>query len=241
VNDRQYTAFIFARGGSKGLPGKNLRDLNGKSLLRRAIETCQATPEIGRVVVSTEDKDIAAAAKSLGADVPFVRPSELAKDESPELDAWKHALRELQDTEGQLPGTLVSVPTTAPLREPNDLSNCLELYEKTSADLVITSAVSPHNPYFNLFELSDSGEVSVPMLSSENAFRRQNAPQVHFITPICYVARSSYVLECQNLLEGKVRTLEVEAERAVDIDTMLDFEFAKYLLDRDDRRLKEDT
>ena len=145
--DSQYTAFIFARGGSKGLPGKNLRDLNGKSLLRRAIETCQATPEIGRVLVSTEDKDIATAAKSLGADVPFVRPSELAQDESPELEAWKHALRTLQDIEGQMPETLVSVPTTAPLREPKDLSNCLELYEKAAADLVITSAVSPHNPY----------------------------------------------------------------------------------------------
>jgi CMP-N-acetylneuraminic acid synthetase len=241
VNDRQYTAFIFARGGSKGLPGKNLRDLNGKSLLRRAIETCEATPEIGRVVVSTEDKDIAAAAKFLGADVPFIRPPELAQDESPELDAWKHALRALQDIEGQMPGTLVSVPTTAPLREPKDLSNCLELYEKSSADLVITSAVSPHNPYFNLFELSDSGEVSVPMLNTQGAFRRQNVPKVHFITPICYVARTDYVLECQKLFEGKVRTHVVETERAVDIDTMIDFEFAEYLLNRADRQLRGQT
>jgi CMP-N-acetylneuraminic acid synthetase len=236
VIDSHYTAFIFARGGSKGLPGKNLRDLNGKSLLRRAIETCQATPEIGRVLVSTEDKDIAAAAKSLGADVPFVRPSELAQDESPELEAWKHALRTLKDLEGQMPETLVSVPTTAPLREPKDLSKCLELYEKTSADLVITSAVSPHNPYFNMFELSDTGEVLVPMLRTENAFRRQNVPQVNFITPICYVARSSYVLDCQNLFEGKVRTHVVEAERAVDVDTLMDFEYAEYLIQRQDRR-----
>jgi CMP-N-acetylneuraminic acid synthetase len=232
----QYTAFIFARGGSKGLPGKNLRDLKGKSLLRRAIETCQATPEIGRVLVSTEDKDIAAAAKSLGAQVPFVRPSELAQDESPELEAWKHALRTLQDLEGQMPETLVSVPTTAPLREPKDLSNCLELYLETSADLVITSAVSPHNPYFNLFELSDTGEVLVPMLRTENAFRRQNVPKVNFITPICYVARSSYVLDCQNLFEGKVRTHVVEVERAVDVDTLMDFEYAEYLIQRQDRR-----
>jgi CMP-N-acetylneuraminic acid synthetase len=238
VIDRHYTAFIFARGGSKGLPGKNLRDLNGKSLLRRAIETCQATPEIGRVVVSTEDKDIAAAAKSLGADVPFVRPPELAQDESPELEAWKHALRTLQDIEGQMPETLVSVPTTAPLREPKDLSNCLEHYVQTSADLVITSAESPHNPYFNVFEQSDTGEVLVPMLRTENAFRRQNVPQVNFITPICYVARSSYVLDCQNLFEGKVRTHVVEADRAVDVDTLMDFEYAEYLIHRRDRQVK---
>lgn len=234
--DSRYTAFIFARGGSKGLPGKNLRDLNGKSLLRRAIETCQATPEIDRVLVSTEDKEIAAAAKSLGADVPFVRPSELAQDESPELDAWKHALLTLQDIEGQIPETLVSVPTTAPLREPKDLSNCLKLYQKTSADLVITSAASPHNPYFNLFKLSDTGEVLVPMLRTENAFRRQNVPQVNFITPICYVARSSYVRDCQNLFEGKVRTHVIDVERAVDVDTLMDFEYAEYLIQRRDRR-----
>lgn len=236
MNYNQYTAFIFARGGSKSLPGKNLRELKGKSLLQRAIETCQETPEIIRVVVSTDDGDIASAARRLGADVPFVRPSEMAQDESPELDSWKHALRELNDLEGQMPGTLVSVPTTAPLRQPQDISNCLKLYESTSADLIVTSSASSQNPYFNLFEPSESGEVFVPMLSAKNAFRRQNVPQVNFITPVCYVANSSYVLDCQNLFEGKVRTHVVEAERAVDVDTLMDFEYAAFLMERQNQR-----
>jgi CMP-N-acetylneuraminic acid synthetase len=234
VIDGQYTAFIFARGGSKGLPGKNLRELQGKTLLQRAIETCQQTAQIGRIIVSTDALSIAAAATSLGAEVPFIRPAELSGDESPELDAWKHALLELHVLEGQMPETLVSVPTTAPLRQPDDLAKCLELYETSGADLVVTSSPSPHNPYFNLFEPSEDGLVIVPLLKKENSFRRQNVPPVNVITPICYVARSRYVLGCHNLFEGKVRTHAVEYERAVDVDTLSDFEFAEFLLSRRD-------
>jgi len=226
----QYTGFIFARGGSKGLPGKNLMELQGKTLLQRAIETCQQTPEVGRIIVSTDAVAIAEAAVSLGAEVPFIRPPELAEDNSPELLAWKHALIALLDREGVMPESLVSVPTTAPLRKPDDITRCLELYENSNADLIVTSAQSPHNPYFNLFESTEDGRVSIPMLWSENSFRRQNVPQVRFVTPICYVAKSSYVLGCENLFEGVVRTHAVELERAIDVDSAEDFELAKYFI-----------
>ena len=236
VNSQKYSAFIFARGGSKGLPGKNLRSINGKSLLQRAIETCLSTDKIGRVIVSTDSNEIAEAALSFGAEVPFMRPLELASDESPELDGWKHALRTIESLEGKMPETLVSVPTTAPLRQTEDILNCLALFEKVQPDLVVTSAPSPHNPYFNLFQHFESGEVKVPMLKSENSFRRQNVPQVNFITPICYVAKSSYVMNCQNLYEGTVRDFSVDPERAVDIDTLVEFEFAEFLLSKREKR-----
>lgn len=232
---QKYSAFIFARGGSKGLPGKNLRNLNGKSLLQRAIETSLSTDKISRVIVSTDSNEIAEAALSFGAEVPFMRPLELASDESPELDSWKHALQTIQSLEGTMPETLVSVPTTAPLRQTDDILNCLELFERVQPDLVITSSPSPHNPYFNLFTHSESGEVKVPMLKSENFFRRQNVPQVNFITPICYVAKSSYVMNCQNLYQGTVREFSIDPERAVDIDTLVDFEFAEFLLSKSDK------
>lgn len=235
MNSQKYSAFIFARGGSKGLPGKNLRDLNGKSLLQRAIETCLSTEKIGRVIVSTDSNEIAEAALSFGAEVPFLRPHELASDESPELDAWKHALRTIESLEGKMPETLVSVPTTAPLRQTEDILNCLALYERAQPDLVITSSPSPHNPYFNLFQQVEGGEVKVPMLKSENSFRRQDVPQVNFITPICYVAKSSYVMNCQNLYEGTIREFSIDPERAVDIDTLMDFEFAEFLLSKSEK------
>jgi CMP-N-acetylneuraminic acid synthetase len=129
----------------------------------------------------------------------------------------------------------VSVPTTAPLRQTDDILNCLALYEKVQPDLVVTSAPSTHNPYFNLFQHLESGEVKVPMLKSENSFRRQNVPQVNFITPICYVAKSDYVLNCQNLFEGTVREFSVDPERAVDIDTLADFEFVQFLLSKKEK------
>jgi len=229
---QKYSAFIFARGGSKGLPGKNLRDLNGKSLLQRSIETCLSIDTISRVIVSTDSNEIAEAALSFGAQVPFMRPLDLASDESPELDSWKHALRTIESLEGTMPEAIVSVPTTAPLRQTDDVLNCLELYERVQPDLVVTSAPSPHNPYFNLFQPLESGEVKVPMLNSEKPFRRQNVPQVNFITPICYVAKSSYVLNCQNLYEGTVREFSVDPERALDIDTLVDFQFAEFLLSK---------
>jgi N-acylneuraminate cytidylyltransferase len=161
-----------------------------------------------------------------------MRPLDLASDESPELDSWKHALRTIESLEGTMPEAIVSVPTTAPLRQTDDVLNCLELYERVQPDLVVTSAPSPHNPYFNLFQPLESGEVKVPMLNSEKPFRRQNVPQVNFITPICYVAKSSYVLNCQNLYEGTVREFSVDPERALDIDTLVDFQFAEFLLSK---------
>lgn len=227
---KPYTAFIFARAGSKGLPGKNLRNLNGKPLIQRAIEACQATPKLGRVIVSTDSAEIAEVAQSLGAEVPFSRPSKLAQDDSPELEAWRHALLALQAAEGVMPETMVSVPTTAPLRNPEDISRCLELYEASNADLVVASSPSPHNPYFNLFETVDLENLRIPMLESDRAFRRQNVPRVNFVTPTCFVAKSSYVLTCKSIFEGKVRTHIVAPENAVDIDTLMDFEFAEYLM-----------
>ena len=232
MSDSEYTAFIFARGGSKGLPGKNLRQLRGKSLLQRAIEVCQQTPRVGRIIISTDAEDIADAAISFGAEAPFIRPPELATDESPEIEAWKHALLQLKALDGHMPEALVSVPTTAPLRQPEDITKCLELYESSNADLIVTSSESHQNPYFNLFEPTKDGIVSIPLLKSPNSFRRQNVPPVNFITPVCYVARSSYVLGCHDLFQGTVRTHMVDSQRAVDVDTLSDFEFAEYLLTR---------
>jgi N-acylneuraminate cytidylyltransferase len=234
VIDDLYTAFIFARGGSKGLPGKTLRELQGKTLLQRAVETCQQTSQVGRIIVSTDSENIAAVATSLGAEVPFLRPAEFAQDHSPELEAWRHALLTLQAMEGHMPETLVSVPITAPLRRPDDIVSCLKLYESSNADLIVTSSTSPHNPYFNLFETTEDGSVTIPMLKVENSFRRQNVPQVSFVTPICYVAKSSYVLGCQNLFEGAVRTHAIEFDRAIDVDSPSDLEFAEFLINKRD-------
>jgi len=169
-------AFIFARGGSKGLPGKNIRPLSGKPLIAWSIEHALAVKRIDRVIVSTDSEEIAAVARQYGAEVPFIRPAELAKDESSEWLAWKHALSHLMNTMGALPEVMVSVPTTAPLRLPLDIENCLNEYETGSADIVITVTAAHRNPYYNMVKTKSDGTVALVISSGSAVIRRQDAP-----------------------------------------------------------------
>lgn len=144
--------FIFARGGSKGLPGKNVRLLSGKPLIAWSIEQAKAVGRIQRVIVSTDSEEIAAVAREYRAEVPFMRPSKLANDNSPEWLAWRHALSYLEESEGALPDIMISIPATAPLRLPVDVESCLNEYLKGGADLVITMTDAHRNPYFNMLK-----------------------------------------------------------------------------------------
>ena len=109
-------AFIFARGGSKGLPNKNIKILNGKPLIAWSIEHAKKINRIDRVIVSTDSEEIAKIAREFGAEVPFMRPLELATDESPEWLSWQHGLKHLKSIDGCLPDLMLSIPATAPLR-----------------------------------------------------------------------------------------------------------------------------
>ena len=125
-------AIITARGGSKGLPGKNVRPLAGRPLIAWSIVKARAISRIGRIIVSTDSPEIANAAREAGAEVPFMRPAELARDDSPEWLAWRHALEYLRTSTGRYPGTLVVTPATAPLRRPEDVELCLRPRERNT-------------------------------------------------------------------------------------------------------------
>ena len=223
-------AFIFARGGSKGLPGKNIRPLAGKPLIAWSIEHALAVSRIDRVIVSTDSMEIAAVAKQYGAEAPFVRPSELAADSSPEWLAWRHALNYVRETTGTFPKVMISVPTTAPLRLPIDIENCLDEYEKGDADIVITVTDAHRSPYFNMVKAKIDGSVGLvnpPQLNSE---RRQDAPLVYDMATVCYVARPDFVMTHNAIFDGRVKAVHVPTERAIDIDTLIDFKIAECLL-----------
>jgi len=223
-------AFIFARGGSKGLPGKNIRILGGKPLIAWSIEQAMSVKRIDRVIVSTDSEEIAAVAIAYGAEVPFMRPAELARDESPEWLAWRHALNYLKETEGVLPDAMVSVPATAPLRHPVDLENCLDEYEKGQADMVITVSDAHRSPYFNMVTSNKEGMVSLVIPPSSAISRRQDAPVVYDMATVAYVTRPEFVMTHNSTFEGRVRAVHVPSERAIDIDTLLDFQIAECLL-----------
>jgi CMP-N-acetylneuraminic acid synthetase len=225
-------AFIFARGGSKGLPGKNIRLLCGKPLIAWSIEHALDVSRISRVIVSTDSDEIAEVARHYGAEVPFIRPTELAQDDSPEWLAWRHAMTFLQDTEGVLPDAMISVPTTAPLRHSIDLENCLDEFAKGDSDTVITVSNAHRNPWFNMVKKNQDGSFGLVMGQHIGFSRRQDAPAVYDIATVAYVVRPEFVLKEMGTFSGRVRAVLVPVERALDIDTLFDFELAEYLMAR---------
>ncbi len=222
---------IFARGGSKGVPGKNIRPLAGKPLIAHAIDAALKSRLIDRVIVSTDDHRIARAAEAHGAEVPFIRPAALAGDHSPEWQAWQHAVREMEKREGKI-GTFVSIPPTSPLREPSDIDACITKLMETDAEIVVTVREAETNPYFNMVVLDEKGRASVAIPPAEPLHRRQSAPPVYDLTAVAYATRPEYILRAGSVLEGRVRTVLIPPERALDIDTELDFLFAEFMMAR---------
>ena len=220
---------VFARGGSKGVPGKNLRTVGGKSLLTRAIQTASSVPEIDLVVVSTDSSEIACEARTAGAEVPFVRPAELATDDAPEWLAWRHAITALSETTGSALEAMVSVPCTAPLRRPADVSACVSEFRDNACDAVITVTEARHHPSFNMVRLEE-GLVSLAYRQPVAVNRRQDAPALFDMCTVAYVVSPKHVQRSQNLLDGNVRAVVIPSERSLDIDTEFDLEVADLVL-----------
>lgn len=224
-------AIIFARGGSKGLPGKNVRLLGDKPLIAWSIEHALAVQRIERVIVSTDCQEIADVACKYGAEVPFMRPKKLAQDDSPEWLAWQHALNYLKETDGAYPKVMVSVPTTAPLRSVVDLNNCLDEYEKRDkVDAIITVTDAARSPYFNMVKKNSNGTVGLVVSPSTRFTRRQDVPTVYDMATVAYVLRPEFVMTNQSIFDGKVRAVHVPMERAIDIDNLNDFKLAEFYL-----------
>ncbi|MCH9770277.1 MAG: acylneuraminate cytidylyltransferase family protein [Gammaproteobacteria bacterium] len=220
-------AFIFARGGSKGVKRKNIRSFAGKPLIAHTIEFGLKHPGIDRLIVSTEDQEIAEVALQFGAEVPFMRPQALAEDDSSEWQAWQHAIKEIQK---QNPfNQFVCLPVTAPLRKAEDLTQCLKVFRKGQADLVFTARQAQRNPYFNMVTVNQQGYAELAISSAEIIEQRQAAPAVYDMATVAYVTSPNFVLQHDGIFSGRCQFVCVPAERAVDVDTELDFKIAEYL------------
>lgn len=225
--------FIFARAGSKGVPGKNIRNFAGKPLIAWSIDHAKKVKRLRRIIVSTDSHEIARIALAHGAEVPFIRPEELALDDTPEWLAWQHAIRMVENEEGRLPNAIVSLPTTAPLRDPLDVENCLDEFSKGGADAIITVSEAYRNPWFNMVKNNPDGTVSLVNKPGErDVFRRQDAPTVYDMATVAYVADPKFILSHTSLFSGKLRAVEVPRERSIDLDSLYDFELAEFLMQR---------
>lgn len=222
------TAFIFARGGSKGVQGKNIKLLAGKPLLAYAIDQARNS-KADRIFVSTDCCYIAHVARSHNVTV-IDRPAELATDESPEWLSWQHAVKFVGMTGSDV---FVSVPATCPLRDPVDINNCIDALAEGTADMAITITESRANPYFNLVETSNGrAQLAVQaLLASYKPYaRRQDAPPYSEITGVAYATTAAFVLKSKRMWDGKIVPVSVPLERAIDIDTPYDFLLAELLM-----------
>lgn len=221
-------AFIFARGGSKGLPGKNIKPLAGKPLLHYSIDSALVAPSIEQVFVSTDDAEIAQVARNGGA-IVIDRPAELASDTSPEWLSWRHAIEWVRANYGDFDG-FISLPATAPLRAVSDIENAIEQRMSVGADICISVTPASRSPFFNMVKQTDSGMVELVIKPQGEVARRQDAPAVFDITTVVYATTPEFVLNHYGLFSGNVTSIEVPKERAVDIDDIYDFMLAEAIV-----------
>lgn len=220
-------AFVFARGGSKGLPRKNILPIAGFPLLVHGIRVAQEIESISAIYVSTDCDEIASVAKRAGAEI-IPRPAELASDDSPEWLSWQHAINHVSTHYGSF-DVFLSLPATAPLRNTNDVNNCM-IALKEDVDFVVTVSPANRSPWFNMVTKDVTGFVKL-VANDGSIHRRQDAPQCFDMTTVAYVAKTDFIMRSKSIWDGNVVGIEIPAERALDIDTPLDFEIARFLME----------
>ncbi len=226
---------IGARGGSKGVPGKNVMLMHGKPLIGWTIERALALSEISEVVVSTDDPEIAKVAQECGAKVPFMRPPELATSAAGKFQVWQHALNESEKIFDTTYDIFLDMDCTNPLIEADDLrafiSRFKELRQQENIDGLITVSKPHRNPYFNQVEVSEARSLKLSKsLPDRSVVSRQGAPQVWDIVASLYIFTPEYIRRANGLLEGDIRGFEVPVQKAFDIDEPFDAELVEWLL-----------
>ncbi|MFA4829126.1 MAG: acylneuraminate cytidylyltransferase family protein [Thermodesulfovibrionales bacterium] len=219
---------IPARGGSKGLPGKNIKKLSGKPLIAYSIEQAKGAKYVDRIIVSTENREIVDIARRYGAEVPFMRPKKLATDDCSIIDVLLHAMDWMENKGKCKFDILVLLHATAPLRTIEDIDNSIKLLVDKKADNVFSVSDAYRNPYFNMVEVSDDNKVR--LVKKGKFVTRQSAPPVYDMNSSIYVWWKDIFLKKKGLFLKKTRIYVMPRERSVDIDEPLDFKIAEMLL-----------
>ncbi|WP_407275471.1 cytidylyltransferase domain-containing protein [Halothiobacillus sp. DCM-1] len=217
-------AVIPARGGSKGLPGKNIRPLAGKPLIGWTIEAARASRWITRTVVSSEDPEILAVARDYGAETPFIRPAQLAQDDTPGLAVVLHALDALPDFDW-----VVLLQPTSPLRKTEDIDGAIARCLSAAAPACVSVSEAPCIPGW-LFQITPDHHLQGFLPETDRPKRRQDAPMLHTLNGAVYVARTAWLRQSGGFLTDETLAWPMPVARSVDIDTLLDFRLAEVLL-----------
>ncbi len=224
-------ALIPARGGSKGVPRKNIRPLLGKPLLAWTIEEAKKSRRISRIVVSTEDREIADVAVKFGAEVPFLRPEELARDESPAMDCVIHALQWLKNNQTYNPDLLLLLEATAPLSTVDDIDNAIEilLSKGNEIDAVVGIREVSEHPFW-MSTIDEKGFIRDFVKTDREYTRRQDLPPVYMVNGAIYLCKTELLLKERTFTPQRTFGFIMPLERSIDINNEIEFRLAELYL-----------
>jgi len=227
-------AIIPARGGSKGIKRKNLVPILGKPLVVHSIEHARASRCITRTIVSTEDDEIAEVARAAGAEVPFLRPADLAGDTVLDLPVFQHVLHELHQREGYTPDLIVHLRPTAPLRKNPWIDAAVALLSANpEADSVRSVSMPAQHPY-RVFRIDSRGYLD-PIMKHEHPtpylLRRQELPHMYYYNCVIDVTRLSTIVDMQSMTGDKILPYIMDADEVIDVDTARDLAIARLLME----------
>ncbi|PRR82846.1 cytidylyltransferase domain-containing protein [Clostridium vincentii] len=224
INNKSILAIIPARGGSKGIPRKNIKLLNGKPLISYTIEEALKSKYIDRVIVSTDNEEIANISKSYGAECPFLRPIELAQDDSTTMDTILYNINELKEKFDYI----CLLQCTSPLRNAEDINKTIERVIETDSDSIISVCESQDNPYWTT--VIEQEKLKFLLINGEKIKRRQELPTTYKVNGSIYLMKTHILMSEKKLFTDNTVAYIMSQEHSVDIDTLLDFKFAEVLI-----------
>jgi len=226
-------AVICARGGSKGVKGKNLRLLAGKPLIAHTIEQAKDSGVFDWIAISSDSAEIRETGLAWEADFAIERSLVLANDTAPKIPAIRHCADAVEGLAGTRLDTIVDLDATAPLRSLDDIRGAVAMLESSDAGNVVSGMPARRSPYFNLVELDERGRVHLSKKPDTTVARRQDAPRCFDLNASIYVwRRESLFSNCDSALADNTILFEMPEERSIDIDNEIDFAFVEFMMQR---------
>lgn len=229
IENEEIVAIIPARGGSKGIKNKNIKLLAGKPLISYTIEEACKSKYIDRVIVSTDDEKIVEVSLKYGAEVPFLRPKELAQDDTPGIEVILHAIKWLEEKENYKPKYVMCLQCTSPLRRVHHIDKAIEMIKEKQAPALVSVCESEVNPYW--MKVMDKNNRLIDFIKTNaNFYRRQDLPTIFRLNGAIYIAEREILLERKTWFLEETIGYIMERYSSIDIDDIVDFQFAEFLI-----------
>lgn len=232
---------IAARGGSKGVVNKNIRSVMGKPLIAHTILQAQRWGMAEHVVVTTDSPEIAAIARDFGAEVPFLRPAELATDTAGKVEVLRHALQACEAHYQTSFDGVVDLDPTAPLRRISDIENAYQLFLEKRPKTIFSGVPCHKNPYFNMVEVGRDGYAVLCKRTAQAVLRRQDGPQVYDLNASIYVYQREFLTDPSScsVITDRSLVYVMDSISAFDVDREIDFQFLEFILTKGFFKLEE--